>query len=79
MDSFSQRMLDSIERRYETYQLSTSTTGVKMANSDDCERNELCSGEKENLTMANMQYHAFHQTVRHIVYFLFLNLVHKLA
>lgn len=64
MDSFSQRILDSIDRRYETYQLSTSTSSLKMGNGDDDhDRDDTCAREKENLTATNMQYHAFHQTV----------------
>lgn len=63
MDSFSQRILDSIERRYETYQLSTSTSSLKMGNGDDRHSDETCAREKENLSATNMQYHAFHQTV----------------
>lgn len=65
MDPFSQRMLDSIERRYETYQLSTSTASLKMGNGDDCDRDSdsSCAREKENFTTTNLQYHAFHQTV----------------
>lgn len=50
MDSFSQQMLDSVERRTKTYQLSN---GVEHYDDDDCDAGDIDGKEKENLTNVN--------------------------
>lgn len=55
MDSFSQRILDDVERRCKTYQLSNGTNSLTDDCSDDTETITDIK-EKENLSAMNQKF-----------------------